>query len=180
MLTRRIEISIRLQQLSLLVTDAGNTEHLLQSYPVSTAGLGVGELNGSYQTPCGRHLIAEKIGAGAPLYAIFRARQLTGKIWTPQWSASHPGQDWILSRILWLSGCEPGKNAGGEVDTQARYIYIHGTHAEHLIGTAVSHGCIRMKNTDMVALFDQVDTGTPVDIVDCQMPVGVNLQSLAD
>lgn len=165
-MTLRIEISIRLQQLYLFECDMQGAERLMQQYPVSTAAQGAGEQNGSYQTPRGRHAIAEKIGAGAPLHAIFRARQLTGEIWTPQLAAAHSEQDWILSRILWLTGCEPGKNSGGDVDTQARYIYIHGTHAEDLIGTAASHGCIRMKNTDVVALFDQVQTGTAINIVE--------------
>ena len=164
-MTLRIEINIGLQQLYLFERAGHGAERLVQSYPVSTAARGAGEQHGSYQTPRGLHTIAEKIGAGAPLRAIFRARQPSGAIWTPQLIAADRGDDWILSRILWLAGREPGKNWGGGVDTQARYIYIHGTHAEDLIGTAVSHGCIRMKNADVVALFDQVQTGTAVNIV---------------
>ncbi|MHB1676638.1 MAG: L,D-transpeptidase family protein [Sulfuriferula sp.] len=165
-MTIRLEISLLAQQLSLYETDAYGKERLAHQYPVSTAANGAGEQNGSFQTPRGLHVIAEKIGADAPLYAVFRARKFTGEIWTPQIGAAQPECDWILSRILWLAGCEPGKNLGGDVDTQSRYIYLHGTHAESLVGTAVSHGCIRMKNADIMALFNLVKIGTAVNIVD--------------
>jgi Uncharacterized protein conserved in bacteria len=118
------------------------------------------------KTPRGRHVIADKIGAGAPLFAAFSARQPTGEIWNPQLAVAHPERDWILSRILWLDGREPGKNQGGEVDTHARYIYIHGTGEEHLIGKPVSHGCVRMRNADVADLFEMVEEGTPVNISD--------------
>ena len=159
-----IEIDTRLQQLYLWEPQHDG-DLLLRQYPVSTAANGVGEASGSHCTPRGRHRIAEKIGAGLPLGSAFRARQPTGEIWTPELDAANPGRDWILTRILWLEGLEPGRNQGGSVDTNARYIYIHGTHEEHRLGTPASHGCIRMANADVAELFDRVEVGTPVTIV---------------
>jgi L,D-transpeptidase YbiS len=158
-----IEVDARLQQLYLW-EPYPDGDMLIRQYPVSTAANGLGEQNGSYRTPRGRHRIAEKIGAGAPLCAAFKARELTGEIWTPELDAENPGRDWILTRILWLEGLEPGKNKGGSVDTYNRYIYIHGTHEEHKLGTPASHGCIRMKNADVAELFDLVKVGTEVRI----------------
>jgi len=158
-----IEVDLRLQQLYLW-EPSPESDILLRQYPVSTASNGAGEQNGSYCTPRGRHRIADKIGAGAPLCAAFKARAWTGEIWTPELDTAHPGRDWILTRILWLDGLEPGKNKGGTVDTHKRYIYIHGTHEEHKLGTPASHGCIRMKNADVAELFDFVDVGTEVKI----------------
>lgn len=157
-----IEISLPLQQLYLF-EPAPEGNILLRQYPVSTALNGAGEAKGSYRTPRGRHRIAEKIGAGAPLFAAFKGRVPTGEIWTPTLEEA-AGRDWILSRILWLDGLEPGKNQGGEVDSHARYIYIHGTNEEHRIGQPASHGCIRMRNADIADLFDQVEIGTLVNI----------------
>ena len=158
-----IEVDLRLQQLYLWEPDPeGHT--LVRQYPVSCATNGAGEREGSFCTPLGRHRIAEKIGAGAPLCAAFKARELTGEIWTPELDAANPGRDWILTRILWLEGLEPGRNKGGMVDTHNRYIYIHGTHEEHKIGTPASHCCIRMKNADVAELFDLVKVGTEVRI----------------
>ena len=97
---------------------------------------------------------------------MFRARQPTGEIWTAELDTRKPGQDWILTRILWLTGLEPGKNLGGDVDTHERYIYIHGTADEAQLGKPASHGCIRMGNTDITELFDEVGVGTPVDILE--------------
>lgn len=158
-----IEVDLRLQQLYLW-EPSPESDILLRQYPVSTASNGAGEQNGSYCTPRGRHRIADKIGAGAPLCAAFKAREWTGEIWTPELDTAHPGRDWILTRILWLDGLEPGKNKGGTVDTHKRYIYIHGTHEEHKLGMPASHGCIRMKNADVAELFDFVDVGTEVKI----------------
>lgn len=158
-----IEVDIRLQQLYLW-EPAPDGDVLLRQYPVSTASNGAGEQAGSYCTPRGRHRIAQKIGAGAPLFSAFKARESTGEIWTPELGAEFPGRDWILTRILWLEGLEPGKNQGDGVDTYKRYIYIHGTHEEHRIGTPASHGCIRMKNADVAELFDLVEVGTAVRI----------------
>jgi len=158
-----IEVDSRLQQLYLWEPyPDGNI--LVRQYPVSTAANGLGEREGSYCTPRGRHRIAEKIGAGAPLWSAFKARVPTGEIWTPQLDQEHPGRDWILTRILWLEGLEPGKNRGGTVDSHQRYIYIHGTNEEHRIGTPASHGCVRMKNADVADLFERVKVGTEVRI----------------
>lgn len=158
----RIEISIARQCLTLF-DDEGRA---LRHYDVSTAKNGPGELTGSQCTPRGRHLIRAKIGAGQPVNTVFVRRRPTGETYTPALGERFPGRDWILTRILWLSGCEPGFNRLGEVDTMRRFIYIHGTGDEQRIGQAVSHGCIRMRNRDLVELFDAVSPGTPVDIAD--------------
>ena len=158
-----IDVSLAAQQLSLYQTsDEGDI--LLHQFPISTARNGAGESDGSFCTPRGAHRIAEKIGEGAALFAVFKGRVATGETWTPQLDAEEPGRDWILSRILWLDGLEAGKNQGGNVDSHARYIYIHGTNEEDKIGTPVSHGCIRMRNADVVTLFDQVAVDTHVNI----------------
>lgn len=158
-----IDVSLAAQQLFLYQTsDEGDI--LLRQFPVSTARNGAGEQEGSFCTPRGVHRIAQKIGEAAPLFAVFKARVATGEIWTPQLDAEEPGRDWILSRILWLDGLEPGRNQGGNVDSHERYIYIHGTNEEGKIGTPVSHGCIRMRNADVVTLFDQVAVDTRVNI----------------
>ena len=159
----RIEVSLAAQQLYLYqASDEGDI--LLCEFPVSTARNGAGEAEDSFCTPRGAHRIAEKIGADAPLFAVFKAREATGEIWTPKLNAEEPGRDWILSRILWLEGLEEGKNRGGKVDSHDRYIYIHGTNEEDKIGTPVSHGCIRMRNADVVTLFDRVAVDTRVNI----------------
>lgn len=165
-MTLQLTISLATQQLFVYDSDGHGNERLIRQFPVSTAAKGAGEQNGSFQTPRGRHSVVEKIGEDAPMYAAFRARKRTGEIWTPQLGAADLQRDWILSRILWLTGCEPGKNQGGDVDTQARYIYIHGTHAEDRIGMACSHGCIRMNNADVIDVFDLVEIGTVVNIVE--------------
>ena len=131
------------------------------SYPISTAANGVGNEEGSFQTPFGKHRIAEKIGDGLPLLTAFRARE-PFCIFDPE--TDDLGRDWILTRILWLEGIEPGKNSRGKVDTKSRYIYIHGTHDEAAIGTPCSHGCIRMRNLDMLDLFEHTFTGERVTI----------------
>lgn len=157
----QVRVVVAQQQLQLL------DEHrvILARYPVSTARLGTGQQQGSFQTPLGRHVVAQKIGDGLPMYSVLRARQPTGAIWTPEHSVERPDQDWILTRILWLAGTEPGKNLAGEVDTLARYIYIHGTSEEHLLGQPVSHGCIRMSNYDVIELFGALEVGSEVDVV---------------
>lgn len=158
----KLRVSVGRQWLDVL-DDAGA---IIGGYAVSTAKAGVGEVSGSYRTPRGPHLIRAKIGAGAPLNAVFVRRRQTGEIWTPELSEAFPGRDWILTRIFWLSGCQPGFNRLGEVDTMRRYIYIHGSpdHAE--MGVPGSHGCIRMRNADIVELFEQVPVYTPIDIVE--------------
>jgi len=135
-------------------------------YAVSTARNGPGEVMDSECTPRGRHEIAEKIGAGSAPDTVFVGRRPTGEVWTPALAAAAPDRDWILTRILWLSGCEPGRNAGGRCDTRARYIYIHGTPDTTALGRPGSRGCIRMRNADVIELFDAVRVGTPVDIRD--------------
>ena len=156
----RIEVSLAAQRLRLL--DAAGNE--LRRYSVSTGAKGAGEQRGSYRTPRGRHVIRAKIGAGAPLNTVFVARRPNGEIYGPALEAERPGRDWILTRILWLSGCEPGFNRLGEVDTMRRYIYLHGCPDSAPMGVAASHGCIRMRNADIVELFDLIPPGTPVDI----------------
>jgi len=135
------------------------------SYAVSTSRYGPGERQGSQCTPRGRHVVRARIGAGLPRGAVLRARRATGELWTPALAARCPGRDWILSRILWLSGTEPGRNRLGNVDSMRRFIYIHGTPDSEPMGVPFSHGCIRMRNADVIELFDRVEAGTPVDIV---------------
>ncbi|MGQ0579899.1 MAG: L,D-transpeptidase family protein [Betaproteobacteria bacterium] len=139
---------------------------LMRRYPVSTSKKGTGERSGSFCTPRGRHLVRARIGAGAALNAVFVKRRPTGEVYTPELAALFPDRDWILTRILWLSGCEPGFNRLGEVDTMRRYIYIHGSPDSTGMGRPGSIGCIRMHNRDIVELFDLIEPGTPVDIVD--------------
>ena len=133
-------------------------------YRVSTSRHGVGERQGSFKTPRGRHIVRAKIGAGAPLGAVFRARRPTGEIWSPELAAAQPGRDFVLTRILWLSGTEVGRNRLGDVDTMRRYIYIHGAPDGEPMGEPRSIGCIRMHNVELVELFDRVPVGTVVDI----------------
>lgn len=156
----KIAVSVAEQQLY-LSDDAGV---LIRIYPVSTALKGVGERNGSFQTPRGRHVIRAKVGAGKPDRSVFVHRRATGEVYCPELAARSPDRDWILTRILWLSGLEKGRNRLGEVDTMRRFIYIHGTPHEHEIGRPGSHGCIRMRNRDLRELFDLVPAGTEVDI----------------
>ena len=133
-------------------------------YPVSTAKNGCGEKNNSFCTPRGRHIVRARIGAGQPLGAVFVRRRPTGEVWTPELHARYPGRDWMLTRILWLSGKEPGFNRLGDVDTMRRVIYIHGTHDYAELGKPGSHGCIRMRNAHIAELFDLVPPYTPVEI----------------
>lgn len=141
----------------------------IKKYVVSTARNGLGELENSYKTPRGWHQVIDKIGVSVPIYGVFDARNWTGEIWDEQLACLYPKKDWILTRILRLSGLEPGKNQGVNaeglcVDSYQRYIYIHGTADESGLGTANSHGCIRMNNQDMLELFIRVDCQTKVVI----------------
>lgn len=156
----RIEISIAKQTLTLL-DDFGRVK---SCYPVSTAANGAGCEKNSGCTPLGEHVIRAKIGTNAPLGAVFVGRRATGEICSPELIAQFPERDWILTRILWLSGKEIGKNRLGDVDTMQRYIYIHGTPDHESLGKPASHGCVRMRNTDIVVLFDAVPVGTSVVI----------------
>ncbi|WP_445115172.1 cell wall-recycling L,D-carboxypeptidase ElsL [Acinetobacter sp. WZC-1] len=131
-------------------------------YVISTAKNGIGEQEGSEKTPRGWHRIAHKIGADAPLNAVFKARQQTGEIYSQQLADQHPDRDWILTRILWLDGLEEGLNRGKGHDTLGRYIYIHGTPDTEPMGIPVSHGCIRMHGQQLMEVFDLVDDGALV------------------
>ncbi len=155
-----INIDIDSQLLD-LVDEGGN---LLQSYPISTAAKGVGEALGSHCTPRGLHIIRAKIGDGLPINSVLVGRRPTGEIYTPEMGQLAPERDWILSRILWLSGKEPGRNRLGFCDTMRRYIYIHGAPDERFKQTPQSHGCIRMRNQDVIELFDQVPIYTRAQI----------------
>jgi L,D-transpeptidase YbiS len=157
-----MKIAIRIPEQTLeLFDDDGKP---LRRYMVSTGANGVGEENGSFCTPRGKHVIRARIGAGQPENTVFVKRRPTGETYTPELGRRQPGRDWILTRILWLSGCESGYNRGGSCDTMRRYIYIHGTPDSTALGKPGSHGCIRMRNADMVELFELVKTGTEVEI----------------
>jgi lipoprotein-anchoring transpeptidase ErfK/SrfK len=158
----KIAISLARQRLTLFDDD----ERAVRVYPVSTAIGGAGERSGSFQTPRGKHRVRARIGAGLPLGTVFVARRPNGEIHSPELTAQHPERDWILTRILWLSGCEPGFNRLGDVDTMRRFIYIHGCPETEAMGQPGSHGCIRMRNRDIAELFDLVPAHTPVDITE--------------
>jgi lipoprotein-anchoring transpeptidase ErfK/SrfK len=155
----RILVRLDAQTLELLEGD-----RVVARYPVSTGSNGPGEARDSGCTPRGRHRIRLRIGAGCPANTVFVGRRPTGEIYSPDLAAREPDRDWILTRILWLTGTEPGRNRGGQVDTLRRYVYIHGCPDAAPLGAPLSHGCIRMRNTDLVALFDRVRAGTIVDI----------------
>ena len=152
-----LTISISKQQLSLYRQGIMD-----KTYPVSTAKNGAGERMGSECTPTGWHKIRAKIGGDQPLNAVFIGRRPTGEIYTPDLKNQHQNRDWILTRILWLGGLEPGKNRYGSVDSTWRYIYIHGCPDELMQGKPESHGCIRMKNADVADLFNRIDVGIKV------------------
>ena len=156
----RIEISIPDQVLA-LVGDGGRE---LKRYAVSTSRNGAGEVQGSFRTPRGVHIVRAKIGAGQPANTVFVRRRPTGELWSPEFAERFPGRDWILTRILWLSGREPGRNRLGEVDTMRRFIYIHGSPDAVEMGKPGSIGCIRMRNRDIVELFELVPPYAPVEI----------------
>ena len=156
-MTRLIKISLEGQHLQLL-----EDERVLMDAAVSTAANGPGEVNGSGCTPRGWHIVRAKIGAECPENAVFRARRPTGEIYSEALRQAEPDRDWILSRILWLSGLETGRNRMGMVDSMRRYIYIHGTPDEEPMGVALSHGCVRMRNRDIIRLFELVEAGTRV------------------
>jgi len=152
-----IEVSIAEQRLRL--RDAGQ---VLLEASVATARNGPGERSGSECTPRGWHLVRAKIGAGCAPDTVFVGRRLSGEIYKPALRRQFPERDWILTRILWLSGLEPGRNRLGEVDTMRRYIYIHGAPDDDPMGVPSSHGCIKMRNDDVIALFERVAVGTRV------------------
>jgi len=156
----RLDLSLAEQRLR-LIDDRGA---VLKSYTVSTARNGAGERNGSECTPRGGHRIRAKIGAGRPVNTVFKGRRPTGEIYSPALRRRHPERDWILTRILWLSGTEPGFNRLGDVDTMRRFIYIHGAPDDDPMGVPGSHGCVKMRNADVVELFELVPAGTPLTI----------------
>mgnify|MGYP001142795550 FL=1 len=156
----KIIIHIPSQELDLL-DDRGD---IFRRYRISSARYGTGQQRGSFRTPLGRHIIRAKVGAGQPVNTVFVRRRPSGEIYSPELGAAFPRRDWILTRILWLSGREPGFNRLGAVDTMRRYIYIHGSPDSVEMGKPGSIGCIRMRNRDLVELFDLVDAGTEVDI----------------
>jgi lipoprotein-anchoring transpeptidase ErfK/SrfK len=152
---------VKIEQQTLYLVDNGR---LKKTWPVSTSKFGVGNQSGSYKTPSGSHRVAEKIGAHCKLREIIRARIPTGQV-APLSDAAPATRDMITTRILWLQGLQPGFNSGGNVDSYLRYIYIHGTPEERLLGTPSSIGCVRMGNEDVIELFDLVEVGTLVNIV---------------
>lgn len=156
----RIEIKIKSQHLDII----DNNENKIKSYQISTAKNGVGQERGSFCTPLGKHVIRAKIGSGQPINTVFIKRRPTDEIYTPDLGARYLGRDWILTRILWLSGCELGFNRLGSVDTMRRYIYIHGSPDNINMDKPGSIGCIRMFNADLLELFYIVDVGTEVVI----------------
>lgn len=161
--TPRIDICVSAQTLTLHLPTG-----VEQIYPISTAKNGVGQLQNTGCTPLGKHVISEKFGDGLPVNSVFVARRFTGEIYDTTLAQQFPERDWILSRILWLEGCEVGHNKGhnaaGVCDTKARYIYIHGTPDTEPMGVPLSHGCVRMRNRDIIALYECVGTATPVYI----------------
>lgn len=156
-----IQISISDQKLTLF---DGNK--LIKQYSISTAKNGPGEEMDSECTPRGEHIITEKIGEGSEPNSVFVSRIATGELYEPAIRELYPERDWILTRILWLSGTEEGKNKGGNVDSHDRYIYIHGSPDDVELGQRGSRGCVRMRNLDVIELFDLIDVGTRVTIND--------------
>jgi L,D-transpeptidase YbiS len=159
-----VKLTIHISPQTLELFD--NAGKLLRRYAVSSSEKGVGELSGSFCTPRGKHIIRAKIGAGQPENSVFVRRRPTGEIYTPELGAQYLDRDWMLTRILWLSGSEVGFNRLGECDTMRRYIYIHGTPDSVRLGIPSSHGCIRMHNADLIELFDIVPAGTVVEIIE--------------
>lgn len=155
-------VVIRITSQELDLWDAN--QNVIRKYQISSAVNGIGQEYGSFCTPLGKHIIRAKIGMSQPINTVFVRRRPTGEIYTPELGARYPGRDWILTRILWLSGCEPGFNRMGKVDTMRRFIYIHGSPDSAEMGKPGSIGCIRMHNRDLLELFDFVNAGTEVDI----------------
>lgn len=158
-LSLRIDVSISQQTLSLYRAD-----DLIRQYSISSSKKGIGFQKNSNKTPLGLHYIRAKIGADQPINTVFVGRRPTGEIYDSALAKQYPQRDWILSRILWLSGCEKYKNRLGQVDTMQRFIYIHGTPDTEPMGQPLSEGCIRMSNEDVVELFDLATVGTEVNI----------------
>lgn len=164
-LDKEIIVSIARQTLFLM-----NNGRQLRTYRISTGLNGVGEKMGSGCTPRGLHRIRAKIGAGCLENTVFVGRRPTGETYSKALMEQTPERDWILSRILWLCGSEPGRNRFGNVDTMRRYIYLHGCPDSEPMGVPKSHGCIRMRNSDIIELFDMIEAGTAVDILEDSPP----------
>ena len=158
-MTNEMHIRVSLARQELVLQDASGQRRV---YPVSTALKGAGERINSECTPRGWHRVRCIIGQGCPANAVFTGHRFTGEIYSDELSRVQPGRDWILSRILWLSGSESGFNRGGDCDTLRRYIYIHGMPDSEPVGVPRSHGCIRMRNEDVIDLASRVSAGTPV------------------
>ncbi len=165
---RKIVIDILAQQLK-LCEFINNQEKMQKEYHISTGKNGIGCQEGTGKTPIGKHIIAEKIGKNQPINTVFVGRVPTGEIYSQDLAEENPKRDWILSRILWLAGIEEGVNKGrneqGCCDTYQRYIYIHGTPDSEPMGEPQSHGCIRMRNSDVIELFELVEVGVEVEII---------------
>lgn len=158
---KHIEVNIIKQTLTLFEGD-----DVIKQYTISTAKNGPGEQMDSECTPRGKHLIREKIGAGFEANTVFVGREATGELYHPELREQFLDRDWILTRILWLGGCEAGRNKGGNVDSYDRYIYIHGGPDDVAMGVPGSRGCVRMRNDDMIELFDLVEIETSVNIIE--------------
>jgi len=156
-----IEVDVPSQTLTLRHTQG----RILMQTRIASSCNGVGEENGSERTPRGWHVVRAKIGKDLAAGAVLVSRRPTGEIYTPALRRNFPDRDWILTRIFWLSGIEPGKNRLGRVDTMRRYIYIHGCPDEDVMGIPSSHGCIKMRNSEIIDLFDRVPVGTRVIII---------------
>ncbi len=157
-----VRVRIELERQRLFLYQGGD---LVASYVVSTSRDGPGEQIDSGCTPRGLHRVRIKIGDGEPENSVFVGRRPTGEIYTPELGQQQPQRDWILTRILWLTGLEPGRNRGGRNDTLRRFIYIHGCPDSEPMGEPLSHGCIRMRNSDLLDLYPCVDTATIIEIV---------------
>ncbi len=159
-MAKEIIINLGLQTLELY-----EGKNCLARYPISSGKNGIGQEMGSEKTPLGRHMIYRKIGHKEPINTVFVHRRSTGEIYMPQLEAAQPERDWIVTRILWLMGLEPGYNRFGQRDTRKRCIYIHGTPDSTIIGQPGSKGCIRMRNLDIIDLFDAVEEGCLVTLI---------------
>lgn len=157
MVAQQVVVSLGTQELCLL-----ENLRVVQQYQISSAKNGAGELHGSFRTPRGWHTVRAKIGQHCPANTVFVARRPTGEIYNETLKQQHPNRDWILTRIIWLSGLEVGKNRLGQFDTMRRYIYIHGTPDDTDMKQPGSRGCIRMRNQDIIELFDRLAVGTKI------------------
>lgn len=162
-MSNHIIVNIKNQSLQVF---EGLSETIVKEYRIATAKNGPGEQFGSECTPRGKHIIRAKIGAGEIENTVFVGRRPTGEVYSPKLKKAHPNRDWILTRILWLSGKQPGFNRLGKLDTMRRYIYIHGCPEEDVMGVPSSHGCVKMRNTDVIELFEMIPVYTPIMIIE--------------